>query len=127
MTKIFLFVLAIFFLVGCNGEKTTDQVANDKLVIKPIDQEISTVSYTEAIQLYGKPISSEVFDNAQENEVFPGIRAGIAKHFSAGVKVRFKEAIWLKNDSTYIAVWYTEKQNKWIPFDSFEYGKGVDF
>jgi hypothetical protein len=124
MKKIFLFLssIVLFALIGCNDKKS-----NSKVVIKPINQEISTISYDQAVNLYGKPISTEVFDNANENEVFPGIRAGIAKYYKAGEKVKIKEAIWPKNDSIYTAVWYTEKENKWLPFDSFEYGAAVDF
>jgi hypothetical protein len=92
-----------------------------------ITDEITSISYDQAIVLYGKPMAEEVFDNANQGEVFPGIRAGIAKYYKAGVKVKIKEAIWVKNDSIYTAIWYTKKQNNWLPFDSFEYSKGVDF
>jgi hypothetical protein len=92
-----------------------------------ITDEITSISYDQAIVLYGKPMAEEVFDNANQDEVFLGIRARIAKYYKAGVKVTIKEAIWVKNDSIYTAIWYTKKQNNWLPFDSFEYNKGVDF
>ncbi len=124
MKKVFLFFLSAVFIVivSCNDKKT-----NNKIVTKTLDNKISEISYDQAVNSYGNPLSMEVFDNSNEDEVFPGIRAGIAKHYKAGVKIKIKEAIWIKNDSIFTAIWYTKKQNDWIPFDSLEYRKGVDF
>ncbi|WP_165763239.1 hypothetical protein [Flavobacterium sp. AJR] len=88
---------------------------------------ISKISYEEALSYYGEPSEATVFENAKQNEIFPGIRAGIGKYYKGGVKISIKEAIWNKNDSIQIAVWYTKKQNQWMPFDSFEYNRHTDF
>jgi hypothetical protein len=91
------------------------------------NQDITKLSYGESVKIYGEPVSTEEFENAKEGEVFPGIRAGIGKHYPSGTKIVIKEAIWRKNDSIEIAVWYTQKQNHWLPFSHFEYDKNTDF
>jgi hypothetical protein len=118
----FLFFCSLIIMVTACKEPKKINVYK-----KPSFDSIGKMSYEKAVLLYGKPVSTEVFDNANEDEVFPGIRAGIAKYYKAGVKVKIKEAIWLKKDSLYIAIWYTKKQNDWLPFDSYEYNEGVDF
>ncbi|MFD2040134.1 hypothetical protein ACFSJW_12245 [Flavobacterium artemisiae] len=88
---------------------------------------VSKISFEKALSHYGNPYKTEVFNNAKKGEVFPGIRAEIGKYYKSGIKIQIREAIWNKNDSIQIAVWYTKKQNLWMPFDSFEYNKFTDF
>lgn len=99
----------------------------DTIVENNKDQNLTNLLYEKSLKIYGNPISTEEFENAKEGEVFPGIRAGIGRYYPSGEKIIIKEAIWNKNDSTEIAVWYVKKQNKWMPFSYFEYDKNTDF
>ncbi|KAF2507618.1 hypothetical protein EYY60_16820 [Flavobacterium zhairuonense] len=120
--SIFFFCL-VFVIISCQVKQ--EKPVNKKQELKL--EVISKISYEKATAFYGNPIKTEVFDNAKENEIFPGIRAGIGKYYKSGIKIQIKEAIWNKDDSIQIAVWYTRKQNQWIPFDSVEYNKYSDF
>ncbi|MBP1221986.1 hypothetical protein [Flavobacterium sp. 1355] len=122
-TKILIFFFCLAVLLGCKDKKSK-QIMEKNPATK---EQLLNFSYKEALEYYGEPIETSVFDNAKENEIFPGIRAGIGKYYKSGIKISIKEAIWSKNDSIRIAVWYTKKQNQWIPFDSFEYDKHSDF
>lgn len=137
---IILLVLGILFCsLECDKKEITVQEREHEKAVKSQkqdtyiteknnnSQDITKLSYEESLKIYGKPISTEEFENAKEGEVFPGIRAGIGKHYPSGIKITIKEAIWHKNDSTETAVWYVQKQNKWTPFDHFEYDKNTDF
>lgn len=128
-------IFAIFVLSICNiqcgkgsktaiKEKTVQKNVNDAMPIST--NNIAHLSYEEAIDSYGEPSSTEEFEN-NAGDRFPGIRAGIRKYYPSGVKATIKEAVWNKDDSTKIAVWYTKKQDRWMPFDHFEYGKNTDF
>jgi hypothetical protein len=115
-----LFCLAFVF-IACKDHK------KNMVHEKPSFDSIGKIPFEKAVVLYGNPQTVEIFDNADKGVVFPGIRAGIGEYYQSGVKIKIKEAIWLKDDSIYTAIWYTKKQNNWVPFDSFEYSKGVDF
>ncbi|MCX8534322.1 hypothetical protein [Chryseobacterium luquanense] len=118
-----LFFLA-FLLISCFQE-TVKRISVEKVSSK----EVSNINFTTALDKYGVPESIERFDNSGEKgSVFPGMRAEIGNFFPIGSKkTEILEAVWKSNDSMNIAVWYTKKQNKWIPFDHFEYGKDWDF
>jgi len=124
-------IVFIYFLSICctdhSKQPLKPQTMKDKENIQIIESAIAELSYEEAVAKYGKTFSTEVFENAKTGEVFPGIRAGIAKYYLAGEKATIREAIWHKTDSIDIAVWYTQKENKWMPFSHFEYNKNVDF
>lgn len=125
MRKIYL--VSFFYLitlVSCK-EKHEDYIDDKKS--KVTKEYVSKISYEKALNYYGEPSETTVFENAKENVIFPGIRAGVGKYYASGVKINIKEAIWNKNDSIQIAVWYIKKQNQWVPFDSFEYSRHSDF
>ena len=137
--KIFVTILLVLgvlsFLLGCGENKKENAVRKntDHSIKSSKNKEtnnkvnFSIDSYNDVLKNFGQPISTEEFENAGKGEVFPGIRAGIGKYYPPGKKIKIKEAIWSKNDSTEIAVWYTKKQGNWIPFDHFEYDKNTDF
>ncbi|HZH01162.1 MAG TPA: hypothetical protein VEY32_08775 [Flavisolibacter sp.] len=137
---IVLLMLGIFSCsLGCSNKETivqkqeqtnitkSEKQDTDIIVKNNNNKDITKLSYEESLMIYGKPISKEEFENAKEGEVFPGIRAGIGKFYPPGKEIIIKEAIWNKNDTMEIAVWYTHKQNHWIPFSYFEYDKNTDF
>lgn len=139
-SHIILLVLGIFFCgLGCSKKEIPVKKREYKnaiekqkkypniIVENDKGQSITNLLYEESVKKYGNPISTEEFENAKEGEVFPGIRAGIGKYYPSGIKITIKEAIWNKNDSTEIAVWYVKKHNKWMPFSYFEYEKNTDF
>jgi|GEM_PF-3305557 len=138
---IILLILGIFCCsLGCSNKEPTVQKQEQTNITKSEKQDtgiivknnnnnkdITKLPYEESLKIYGNPVSTEEFENAKEGEVFPGIKAGIGKHYPPRKEIIIKEAIWNKNDSMEIAVWYTQKQNHWLPFSYFEYDKNTDF
>ena len=121
----FSIIFVFFLLISCFKESKKEI----KLQKKINTNEAIRLDFISALDQYGVPESIEQFNNSGEKgTVFPGIRAGINNFFPPGSKkTEILESIWSKNDSINIAIWYTKKQNKWIPFDHFEYGKDWDF
>ncbi|MCY1660174.1 hypothetical protein [Chryseobacterium sp. SL1] len=120
----FLNIVFICFLLSSCFQETKKRVE----VKKVNSEEIVKADFISALDWYGIPQSMEQFTHIGSDAVVPpGIRTSLYKVFPDGKKVEILEAIWNKNDSIEIAVWYTRKQNKWIPFDHFEYDKTTDF
>ena len=126
-----LFFITICFssIISCDKKKTSfqDKKTKTSYATENKNIDILQISYEETVRFLGKPLYTEEFENAKKGEVFPGIRAAIGKYYPSGEKIIIKEAIWKKNDSTEIAIWYTRKQDKWMPFGHFEYDKNTDF
>lgn len=120
-----LFFLCFFFISCVQETKNKKEIKLQEINTA----EAAKTDFVSALDKYGIPESMERFTNeGEKGSVFPGLRAGINNFYPPGEKkVEILEAIWSENDSMNLAIWYTYKQNKWIPFDHFEYSKDADF
>jgi hypothetical protein len=79
MRKIYLVLIFCLVTLICCKDKQGNEVKDKKSIVTK--ECVSKISYEEALSYYGEPLETTFFENAKQNEISPGIRAGIGKHY----------------------------------------------
>lgn len=133
-TKFIKILLLSLIIVGCDNNHSTQKIGTEK--INP-----STTNRTNFIE--PKSVKNQTLDVIEKKykpyktAKFPLNEASISEfrialynHFNEPHRqqsIPIKEVTWKVDDSTFLTIWFIEKQNKWQPIEQYEWKAGTEF
>jgi hypothetical protein len=119
----FLLFFSLVVIIACKESK--------KIIAykKPSFDSIGKMSYEKAIRLYGKPYEGGwLFNLQQEGLVGPRVTLlRTYKSYENYPNIKVLEAVWRKDSTTNILVWYKKEKKNWQPIDTIMYPYGAEF
>lgn len=135
MKKLFSFLTIIVFMASCNGNQNKKHAVREHQISKskamqeiPNAENLSILNLNDAKARYGPPFKEKAY---KLNEVhLTEFRITLRNFYSDEEfqkPIPIREVSWKIENDSLVTVWYENKNEKWIPFDTYSYSKFSEF